>query len=278
MSADIQRYEPHIRHILNAPGVDLTTISAKRVRKQLVEMDDSLTAEFVREHKDGFDSIIASVYEEVSAAQANDSKGKRRSRDDEEEEGYANGDGDGGDEGDEGDEGEEEVEVKPKKAKRAKKGSLTDEEMARQLDSEINGRQRSSRASSTSTRGRGRGGKRGGKRGAKSSATVNSDGETVDDAGEVVKKKRGGGGFKKEYVLSEPLVAVAEVDKLSRPQTVKKLWEYIRRNNLQNPENKREIICDDKFRALFNVEKIDMFTMNKQLGRHLREPDVDPEA
>lgn len=62
-------------------------------------------------------------------------------------------------------------------------------------------------------------------------------------------------------------MAVTEVDKLSRPQTVKKLWDYIRRNNLQNPDNRKEIICDDKFRALFNVDKIDMFAMNKQLGR-----------
>ena len=62
-------------------------------------------------------------------------------------------------------------------------------------------------------------------------------------------------------------MAVIEVEKLSRPQTVKKLWDYIRRHNLQNPSNKKEIICDDKFKALFNVEKIDMFAMNKQLGR-----------
>lgn len=269
MSTDIERYEPHIRQILNAPGVDLSTISAKRVRKQLVEMDISLSAEFVREHKEDFDRIISSVYEEISAAQNGaDSKGKRKSRPEDEEEDYANGDG-------EGDDGEEEVaEAKPVKAKKARKGGLTDEDLARQLDSEINGRQRTPRASST--RGRGRGGKRGGKRGAKSSATVNSDGETVDGDGEVVKKKRRGGGFQKEYALSEPLIAVTGVEKLSRPQTVKKLWDHIRGNNLQNPENKREIVCDDKFRALFNVDRIDMFAMNKQLGRHLREPE--PEA
>lgn len=62
-------------------------------------------------------------------------------------------------------------------------------------------------------------------------------------------------------------MAVIEVDKLSRPQTVKKLWEYIRLHNLQNPTNKKEILCDDKFKAVFDVDKIDMFAMNKQLGR-----------
>lgn len=189
---DVESYEPLIRQILSAPGVDLSTISAKRVRKQLVEMDDSLSAEFVRENKEEFDKIIGGVYEEVSAARANgdDPKGKRKSRDEEED--YVNG-------GDGEDEEEEEEEAKPAKTKRAKKGGLTDEEVARQLDSEINGRQRSSRASSTSARGRGRGAKRGGRRGAKSSATVNSDGEVIED-GEP-KKKRRGGGFQKEYMI-----------------------------------------------------------------------------
>ena len=36
---------------------------------------------------------------------------------------------------------------------------------------------------------------------------------------------------------------------------------------LQNPDNKKEIICDDKFRAMFNVNKIDMFKMNKELSK-----------
>lgn len=44
---------------------------------------------------------------------------------------------------------------------------------------------------------------------------------------------------------------------------VKKLWDYIKSNNLQNPDNRREILCDDKLRALFNVDKVHMFTMNK---------------
>ncbi|KAI0732552.1 SWIB-domain-containing protein [Fomitopsis betulina] len=258
--ADVESYEPLIRQILTAPGVDLSTISAKRVRKQLVEMDDSLTTEFVRENKDEFDRVIGGVYEEVSAAREdNGAKGKRTSRDEGDD--YGSG-------GDGEEQEEQEGELKPakaKRAKRAKKGSSTDEDLARQLDSEINGRQRAARASSTSTRGRG--GKRRGRGGARSS---NAD-ELDEDGGP--KKKRRGGGFQKEYMISEPLMAVIEVDKLSRPQTVKKLWEYIRRHNLQNPSNKKEILCDDKFKAVFDVDKIDMFAMNKQLGRHLREPE-----
>ena len=36
---------------------------------------------------------------------------------------------------------------------------------------------------------------------------------------------------------------------------------------MQNPENKREIVCDDSFRAVFKCDRIDMFKMNKELGQ-----------
>ena len=48
---------------------------------------------------------------------------------------------------------------------------------------------------------------------------------------------------------------------------VKKLWDYIKANNLQNPTNKKEILCDSKFRAMFGTDKVDMFSMNKQLSK-----------
>lgn len=69
------------------------------------------------------------------------------------------------------------------------------------------------------------------------------------------------------FKLSEPLAALLEVDKLSRPQVVKQLWVYIKGNDLQNPSNKREIMCDGRFRAVFGVDKIDMFKMNQVLGQ-----------
>lgn len=56
---------------------------------------------------------------------------------------------------------------------------------------------------------------------------------------------------------------------LSRPQVVKKLWEHIKGNDLQDPENKRQILCDDKMQAIFKVPKVDMFQMNKMIGSHL---------
>lgn len=67
--------------------------------------------------------------------------------------------------------------------------------------------------------------------------------------------------------ISDPLSALLEVDRLSRPQVVKQLWVYIKANNLQNPNNKKEIMCDDRMRPVFNSDKIDMFKMNKVLGQ-----------
>lgn len=48
---------------------------------------------------------------------------------------------------------------------------------------------------------------------------------------------------------------------------MKQLWDYIKSNNLQNPDYKKEILCDEKLKAVFNVDKIDMFKMNKVLGQ-----------
>lgn len=54
---------------------------------------------------------------------------------------------------------------------------------------------------------------------------------------------------------------------MSRPQVVKNLWVHIKGQNLQNPNDKREIICDDHLRSIFGVDKMNMFAMNKMLGQ-----------
>lgn len=57
--------------------------------------------------------------------------------------------------------------------------------------------------------------------------------------------------FFQEQHLSNELADVLGVEKCSRPQVVKQLWAYIKDNNLQNPDDKRQIICDTKLQALF---------------------------
>jgi len=53
-------------------------------------------------------------------------------------------------------------------------------------------------------------------------------------------------------------------------EVVSKIWDYIRSHNLQNPENRREILADDKLRKVFGKDKVTMFEMNKHLAQHLK--------
>jgi chromatin remodeling complex protein RSC6 len=69
---------------------------------------------------------------------------------------------------------------------------------------------------------------------------------------------------------SKELAAVVGSAPLARGQVVSKMWEYIRSHNLQNPENRREILADDKLRKVFGKDKVTMFEMNKHLAGHLK--------
>ncbi|KAK7057523.1 upstream activation factor subunit spp27 [Favolaschia claudopus] len=270
MAFDFESLEPLILQILKAPGTDLATISAKRVRKQLQLIDPTLTPEFLKQHRDAVDVIIGRVFEQVqstSGSQASDEEepldSSPRKRRQSSEEGYSV----------PKDEDTDVDESPPpsKKAKKAAKRELTDAELARQLSSEINGR---TRRSNGKPKAASNGTPKKRKSRTKSAAMVDTD----DDSDSIrPPKKRSGeggtakGGFAKPYLLSEPLAAVLGTESLSRPQVVKQLWAYIKSNELQNPDNKREIICDHSLRPVFNVDKIDMFRMNKVLGQHLHE-------
>ncbi|MET0527417.1 MAG: SWIB/MDM2 domain-containing protein [Microvirga sp.] len=69
---------------------------------------------------------------------------------------------------------------------------------------------------------------------------------------------------------SKELAAIVGSNPLPRGEVVSKMWEYIKKNNLQNPENKREIIADDKLKPIFGKPKVTMFEMNKHLAQHLK--------
>ena len=88
--------------------------------------------------------------------------------------------------------------------------------------------------------------------------------------------KEGAPGRKANPALMKPmqpskeLAAVVGSQPLSRPDAVSKVWEYIKKNNLQNPENKREIVADGKLKAVFGKDRVTMFEMNKHLFQHLK--------
>ncbi len=73
----------------------------------------------------------------------------------------------------------------------------------------------------------------------------------------------------KPMTVSEELAAVVGKGPMPRAQVVKKLWEYIKKNNLQNPENKRNIFADDKLMPIFGKKEVNMFEMTKLVSKHL---------
>ena len=77
--------------------------------------------------------------------------------------------------------------------------------------------------------------------------------------------------LQKPLTPSPQLAAVVGSGQLSRGEVVSKIWDYIKKNKLQNPANKREIIADAKLKPVFGgKDKVTMFEMNKHLAGHLK--------
>ncbi len=68
---------------------------------------------------------------------------------------------------------------------------------------------------------------------------------------------------------SPALAAVIGPEAVSRPQVVKKLWDYIKANNLQDATNKRNINADAKLLAVFGKPQVTMFELAGIVGKHL---------
>lgn len=74
----------------------------------------------------------------------------------------------------------------------------------------------------------------------------------------------------KPLTLSPELEAVVGKGPMPRTEVVKQLWVYIKKNNLQNPKNKRNIIADDKLKPVFGGKsEVTMFEMTKLVSAHL---------
>lgn len=78
------------------------------------------------------------------------------------------------------------------------------------------------------------------------------------------------GGIAKPVTPSPELAKITGTAALPRSEVVSKMWEYIKKHNLQNPENKREIIADAILKPIFGVDKVTMFEMNKHLSKHMK--------
>jgi chromatin remodeling complex protein RSC6 len=78
------------------------------------------------------------------------------------------------------------------------------------------------------------------------------------------------GGIAKPVTPSPELAAIVGTAELPRSEIVSKMWEYIKKHDLQNPANKREILADDKLKPIFGADKVTMFEMNKHIAKHVK--------
>lgn len=84
------------------------------------------------------------------------------------------------------------------------------------------------------------------------------------------KKRKPNAAFMKAMQISEDLAKVVGSNPLPRTEVTKKLWEYIKKNNLQDPANKRNINADANLKVIFGgKDQVSMFEMTKLVSKHL---------
>ncbi|KAG9689959.1 SWIB-domain-containing protein, partial [Aureobasidium melanogenum] len=244
MSYDEKRFSDLIYDILRQS--DLETVSAKKIRNALSEK----VGFDVTEYKKEIQVLIERCFDRVTSEDANGTNGASPSPSESSPQKRK----EPSDESDLSDV----VDDRPKKKSRKQHAEEDDAAYAARLQREENSRARPTRAGATRKAAPV-------KRKKKSAARV-KDGSDVETNGE---SKPRTGGFHKPMNLSEPLSALLGETQLSRPQTVKKTWEYVKSNDLQDPSDKRQIVCDDAMRAVFKTDRVHMFTMNKILNQNL---------
>jgi chromatin remodeling complex protein RSC6 len=78
-------------------------------------------------------------------------------------------------------------------------------------------------------------------------------------------------GFMKPVQPDDKLAAVVGSQPLPRTEITQRVWDYVKKNNLQDPSNKRVIRADDKLRPVFDGKsEVNMFEMTKLVNKHLK--------
>lgn len=76
--------------------------------------------------------------------------------------------------------------------------------------------------------------------------------------------------FMRPLKVSEDLALIVGKGPMPRPEVVKKLWVYIKKNGLQDKNNKRNINADANLKVVFGGKgTVDMFEMTKLVSKHL---------
>ena len=84
-------------------------------------------------------------------------------------------------------------------------------------------------------------------------------------------KRKPNAAFMKAMQPSSQLSAVIGGNPMPRTEVTKKIWAYIKKNNLQDTKNRRNINADEKLRDVFGGKKqVSMFEMTKLVNKHLK--------
>ena len=76
--------------------------------------------------------------------------------------------------------------------------------------------------------------------------------------------------FMKPLTPSDTLAAVIGSEPVPRTEVTKKIWDYIKKHDLQDPKNRRNINADDKLRPLIGKDQVSMFELTKLVSAHLK--------
>ena len=83
-------------------------------------------------------------------------------------------------------------------------------------------------------------------------------------------KRKPNAAFMKPMTLSPALAAVIGAKPIPRTEVTKKIWAYIKKHDLQDAKNRRNINADDKLKPVFGGKKqVSMFEMTKLVNNHL---------
>lgn len=83
-------------------------------------------------------------------------------------------------------------------------------------------------------------------------------------------KRKPNAAFMAPLTPTETLASIIGNKPLPRTEAVKRLWDYIKKNGLQDKKNRRMINTDDKLHKLFNAVQVSMFDVAKVLSKHLK--------
>ncbi|HEX8277676.1 MAG TPA: SWIB/MDM2 domain-containing protein [Segetibacter sp.] len=86
-------------------------------------------------------------------------------------------------------------------------------------------------------------------------------------------KGSGGGnqGLAAPLTLSPELAKIVGKEPIPRTEIIKKMWDYIKANNLQDQANKRMINADDKLKVVFDgKDQVSMFELAKVINNHVK--------